>query len=94
MTQHWPFPDLPVRPVALILDRLHASWPEPVTLRPTAIGLGREPRAFLRALVALQDKGWVMFEALLVGTGTEPEALRTALTVKGLQHMTEHWPPA
>jgi hypothetical protein len=94
MTHDWPFPGLPVRPVALILDRLHASWPEPVTLRPTAIGLAAEQRHFLLALIALRDSGWVMFEALLVGSGTEPEALGAALTVKGLHEITENWPPA
>ena len=93
MSQDWPFPGLPVRPVALILDRLHVSWPDPVTLRPTAIGLANDHRAFLIALVTLRDSGWVMFEALLAGAGAEPEALDAVLTAKGMQQVAERWPP-
>lgn len=83
MTQDWPFLDAPVRPVALILECLRESWPDPITLTPSRLGIEGENRDFLLAFVALQDAGWVMCETVLAGAGREPCALGTVLTVKG-----------
>ena len=87
MTQDWPFLELPVRPVTLILQRLRASWPDTVTLTATDVGLAGDDRAFVRTVVALQDHGWLMFEAMLVGVGPEPYVVDAVLTAKGMKQL-------
>lgn len=93
MTTDWPFLGVPVQPVALIMDCLRANWPQPIALTPSRAGLDGEDRLFLRALVALQDAGWVMCEALLAGSGHEPCALGAVLTAKGMNEFARPWLP-
>lgn len=83
MTKDWPLLNVPVRPVTLIMKYLHASWPEPVTLTPSRVGMEGEDRAFLVGLTALQDAGWLMCEAVLTGADAEPRAIETVMTAKG-----------
>ena len=83
MAKDWPFLNVPAGPAASILHSLHASWPEPINLTPEHAGLAGEDRGFLLALIALQDAGWVMCEAILAGAVREPCALDAVLTAKG-----------
>ena len=83
MAKEWPFPNVPAGPARAILACLRAAWPEPIVLTPSRAGLEGETRDFLRALVALQDAGWLMFETLLAGAGQEPVGLHVVLTAKG-----------
>ncbi len=38
---------------------------------------------FVRIAIALQDEGLLMYEALLVGVGSEPQLRDVVLTMKG-----------
>lgn len=90
MAKDWPFLDDPAGAAASVLEGLHASWPIPIELTPGSVGLAGQDRAFLLALVALQDAGWVMCEALLAGAGQEPCALDAVLTAKGRDELARH----
>lgn len=68
---------------------LLTEWPEPFDLTPSRVGLGERHRDFTQVAVALQDSGWIMYEALLVGTGPEPRAVNACMTVKGRVHLLE-----
>lgn len=83
MAKDWPFPDIPTRAVAAVLESLDASWPEPTHLTPASIHLEGQDRTFLLAVIALQDAGWLMCEAVLAGTGQEPCIIDAVLTAKG-----------
>lgn len=65
------------------------EWPEPFDLTPSTAGMADRHRDFLQVAVALQDSGWIMYEALLVGTGPEPRALNACVTAKGRVHLME-----
>lgn len=83
MAKDWSSLDAPAGPTASILDCLHRNWPQPIDLTPRDAGLVDQDRGFLLALIALQDAGWVMFEALVAGAGQEPCAVDAVLTAKG-----------
>ena len=75
--------------VLCLAGPLLRQWPEPLALTPSRSGLAGRHRDFLRAAVALQDAGWIMYEALLVGTGPEPRALNACVTAKGRVQLME-----
>lgn len=76
--------------VILSLARpLLSEWPESLDLTPSTTGLAEQHREFLQVTVALQDSGWIMYEALLVGTGPEPRVLNACVTAKGRVHLME-----
>ena len=83
MAQDWPFPDIPSGIAIAVLEGLDANWPAPTSLTPTNVRLDGQNRAFLMAVTALQDAGWLMFESLLAGTGREPCVVDAVLTAKG-----------
>ncbi len=71
------------RQVEHVARRLLDSWPDTVDLRPSDLEMDEIHRAFLQLMTGLQDRGWMMYEALLVGTGPEPRVLDAVLTAKG-----------
>lgn len=89
MAKDWPFPDIPTRIVAAVLEGLDATWPAPTNLTPASIGHEGQDRAFLLTVIALQDAGWVMCEALLAGAGQEPCVIDAMLTAKGRTELAQ-----
>jgi hypothetical protein len=65
------------------------GWPEPFDLTPSGAGLAERHGDFMQVAVALQDSGWIMYEALLVGAGPEPRAVNACMTAKGRVHLLE-----
>ena len=70
-------------------EPLLRQWPDSLDLTPAKSGLAGRQREFLRVTVALQDFGWIMYDALLAGSGTEPRILNACVTAKGRAHLIE-----
>lgn len=72
-----------------IMGFLRRSWPDCDSLVPRLL----EPRPsnviFVRAATSLQDDGLIMYEALLIGAGPEPQIRDALLTRRGLAWESE-----
>ena len=66
-----------------ILAHLHRNWPDPVDLGAGGVSADEGDTAFVKAAVALQDEGLIMYEALLIGAGPSPTLVGALLTRKG-----------
>lgn len=85
-----------VAPVALeILAYLqsHAADELQHPLCPSHLPSCPPERLFLAAIVRMQDAGLIMSEALLVGTGPEPQLLEPSITRRGQMVLTSGQPP-
>lgn len=66
-----------------IARRLALCWPHCEHVRPSVLHPAPSDRAFIHAATSLQDEGLIMFDALLIGAGAEPEIRDALLTRKG-----------
>ena len=66
-----------------LLNHLRREWPNSVDLAARQIAPGVCNADFLRACMALQDDGLIMYEALLINVGPSPKLLAAVLTFKG-----------
>lgn len=83
MQADWPFPELPIERLLTLVRKLEDNWPHPCELRPSEDDRADGHRSFLLIITWMQDAGWLMFEALLIGAGGEPRVIDAVLTARG-----------
>lgn len=70
-----------------LLRLLAGCWPEARDVSPDDLPLTVDDRAFLAAALVLRDGGFVLYEAMLVGTGPRPVLDQAMLTHKGMMRL-------
>lgn len=81
--------DLPPDVILRLALRVRRAWPESLHLTASAIGFRGREGDFVRVAMAMQDAGWIMYDALLIGTSPEPEFQNVCMTAKGRERMLE-----
>lgn len=88
MTDMPPVTDILSSPLAReLMVLLNSSWPMPLTVKPSALKNQPGHRAFVTAIVGLQDDGLIMTEAMLIGADAEPKILNALITRRGQERM-------